>query len=232
MQLANDPLVSVVIPAFNEEKNIAGVVAETEATLKTLNIPYEIIIVDDGSKDNTRLNASKNGSKLISYRVNRGKGYALRKGFFNAKGQILVTIDSDGDHKPDEIPKLIKPLLTGADIVIGSRFLGNHAREITSRLNLLGNRLFNLLIMILTKRRITDSQTGFRAYKREALKEIVLYSDGYEIESELTVKSLKNGFKVQEEPITCDKRKCGQSKLRPFSDGLTILKTIIKSNFS
>ena len=230
MQLAVDPLISVVIPAFNEEKNIVNVIAQTETVLQSLNLPYEIIVVDDGSNDNTRLNASNNGAKLISYSANHGKGYALKRGFAYAKGQILVTIDSDGDHRPEEILKLIKSLLNGADVVIGSRFLGNN-REVTSKLNLLGNRLFNILIMILTSKRITDSQTGFRAYKRKALKEIELFSNGYEIESELTVKTLKNGFKVQEEPITCDKRKNGKSKLNPFSDGLTILKTILKANF-
>lgn len=231
MQTITTPLVSVIIPAFNEENNIASTIARTEATLESLNLSYEVIVIDDGSHDNTKLNASNNGAKLITYNPNRGKGYALRQGFATAKGQFLVTLDSDGDHRPDEIPRLIKPLLNGVDIVIGSRYLGNSRGEVTSKLNDLGNRLLNFLVMILTSKKITDSQTGFRAYRRKALKEIELFSNGYEIESELTVKSLKNGFRVQEEPITCDRRKSGKSKLKPLSDGIRIFKAILKASF-
>lgn len=230
MQPTVDPLISVIIPAFNEEENIADILAQTEAALNSLHFPYEVIVVDDGSMDKTRYNASKNGARLISYSVNRGKGYALRKGLASARGQIVVTMDADGSHRPDEIRRIIKPLLHEADVVIGSRFLNNN-KEITSRLHILGNHLFNTLIMLLTKKRITDSQTGFRAYKKKVLKGIRLFSSGYEIESELTIKTLKNGFKIREEPITCDKRKNGQSKLNPLSDGLLILKTILKANF-
>lgn len=230
MQPVTNPLVSVVIPAFNEESSIADVIAHVEASLQSLNLPHEVIVVDDGSNDNTRYHASNNGAKIISYKTNHGKGYALKKGLALARGQILITIDADGSHRPDEIPKIIKPLLNGADVVIGSRFLGNN-EKVTSKLHVLGNRMFNILIMILTNKKITDSQTGFRAYNRKVLKGIKLFSNGYEIETELTIKTLKNGFKIQEEPITCDKRKTGRSKLNPFSDGLTILKTILKANF-
>jgi len=231
MQAKANPMISVVIPAFNEEKNIADVIEQTEASLNSLNLTYEVIVIDDGSNDKTRHYASNNGAKLISYLTNHGKGYAIRKGLANARGQILVTLDADGSHRPDEIPKLIKPLLYGADVVIGSRFLENHGKKVTSRLHTFGNHLFNILILLLTKKKITDSQTGFRAFKRKVLKGIELFSNGYEIESELTIKTLKNGFKVIEEPITCDKRKNGLSKLNTFSDGFTILKTILKANF-
>jgi glycosyltransferase involved in cell wall biosynthesis len=231
MQPSIDPLISVVIPAFNEGKNIAEILAHTEAVLQSLDLPYEVIVVDDGSKDNTRDKASHNGARLISYCTNHGKGYALRRGLANARGQILVTLDADGSHRPDDIPKLIKPLFCEADVVIGSRFLESNGKEITSGLNTFGNQLFNLLILVLTKKKITDSQTGFRAFKRKTLKGIGLFSKGYEIESELTIKTLKNGFKVREEPVSCDPRKNGQSKLRPLQDGFLILKTILKASF-
>jgi glycosyltransferase involved in cell wall biosynthesis len=230
MQPAVSPIISVVIPAFNEEKNIANIISQTEKSLTHLNLPYEVIVINDGSNDKTKHYASNNGAKLISYLTNRGKGYAVRKGLANAKGQILVTIDADGSHRPDEIPKLIKPLLHGADVVIGSRFLKAHGK-VTTKLHTLGNHLFNTLILLLTKKKITDSQTGFRAFKRKTIRDIKLFSNGYEIETELTVKTLKNGFKIQEEPISCDPRKSGQSKLDPLRDGLTILKTILKANF-
>jgi glycosyltransferase involved in cell wall biosynthesis len=224
-----NPLISVVIPAFNEEKNIAELLANTEAALASMGFPFEVIVVDDGSKDKTKHKASNNGAKLISYSVNRGKGYALRKGLANAKGDILVTMDADGSHRPDEISKIVRPLLHGVDVVIGSRFLKNHGGQITSKLNTLGNHAFNILILILTKKKITDSQTGFRAFKRKTLKGIRLFSMGYEIDSELTIKTLRNGFRVHEEPISCDQRRNGMSKLSPLKDGLAILRTILRA---
>ena len=229
MQTSIVPLVSVVIPAFNEESNIAGIIAQTEASMKTLNLPYEVIVINDGSNDSTKDKASGNGATVISYSTNRGKGYAIRRGLAKAQGQILVTIDADGSHNPAEIPLLVKPLLYGADVVIGSRFLRNNGKHITSKLNTIGNKLFNALILLLTRKKITDSQTGFRAFKRRVIHGIGLFSNGYEIESELTIKTIKNGFKVQEEHITCDTRKSGHSKLNPLRDGFAILKTILKA---
>jgi glycosyltransferase involved in cell wall biosynthesis len=231
MPLADEPRVSVIIPAYNEAENIAKILALTEATLESLSFPFEVIVVDDGSCDHTNECASNNGAKLISYRRNRGKGYALRRGLSVAKGQIIVTLDADGSHKPEEIPNLVRPLLHGFDVVSGSRFLKTHGKEVTTKLNTLGNRVFNVLILILTKKRITDSQTGFRAFKRKTLEGIRLYSNGYEIESELTIRTLRNGFKVREEAISCDPRNSGRSKLRPLRDGFTILKAIVKASF-
>jgi glycosyltransferase involved in cell wall biosynthesis len=214
-----NPLISVVIPAFNEENNISEILTHTEAVLESLGFPFEVIVVDDGSK-----------AKLISYSNNRGKGYALRKGLANAKGEILVTMDADGSHRPEEILKIIQPLFYGVDVVIGSRFLKNHGGKITSRLNTLGNHMFNVLILIITKKKITDSQTGFRAFKRKTLKGMGLFSTGYEIDSELTIKTLRNGFRVHEEPVSCDQRRNGMSKLSPLKDGIAILKTILKAS--
>ena len=229
MQSSN-PLISVVIPAFNEQANIVQVIAQTESALDSLNLPYEVIVVDDGSCDNTKRYASNNGAKLISYNVNRGKGYAMRVGLAKAKGQLLVTIDADGSFKPNEIPRMIKPLLNGIDVVIGSRFLSNNG-DVTSKLHIFGNMFFNILIMVLTQKRITDSQTGFRAFKRKVLKKLTLFSEGFEIETELTIKTLQNGFKIHEEPISCSKRRNGRSKVNTLSDGFSILKTIFKASF-
>lgn len=230
MLSAVNPLISVVIPAFNEENNISEILTHTETVLESFGLPFEVIVVDDGSRDGTKRKASNNGAKLISYSINRGKGYALRKGLANAKGDILVTMDADGSHRPEEIPKIVKPLLHGADVVVGSRFLKSHAGRITSRLNTLGNHAFNILILVLTKKKITDSQTGFRAFRRMTLKGIGLFSTGYEIDSELTIKTIRNGFRVHEEPVSCDRRKNGMSKLSPLKDGFAILRTILKAS--
>jgi len=225
-------VISVVIPAYNEEKTIGNVIYSTISTMENLEKPYEIIVVDDGSNDNTRRIATRYKATVLSNGKNIGKGYALRKGFRCAQGNIVVTIDADGAHNPKEIPDLIHPLVNGVDIVAGSRFLYNDRKYSTSRLNRLGNLLFNITIMILTGKRTTDSQTGFRAFKKDVLQKLNLESLGYEIETEMTVKGLKNGFVVQEKPISCERRKYNISKLKILSDGLKILKTIFKANFA
>ncbi|MEM1540099.1 MAG: glycosyltransferase family 2 protein [Candidatus Bathyarchaeia archaeon] len=220
-------VVSVVIPAYNEEKTIGNVLEETVQVMESLGLPYEIIVVDDGSEDHTREVASRYKATVLSNGRNMGKGYALRKGFQRASGDIVITIDADGSHKPKEIPDLINALMNGADIAVGSRFLGKNKNH-TSKLHLLGNYLINMTIMALTGKRITDSQTGLRAIKRDFLQKISLESKGYEIETEITVKGLKNGFVLKEIPISCEKRRNGVSRLCALHQGPKILKTILK----
>jgi glycosyltransferase involved in cell wall biosynthesis len=223
------PNVSVVIPAYNEEKTIEEILIRTSRTMETIGIPYEVIVVNDGSSDKTRLLAETHKTTVLSNGRNIGKGHALRRGFQNATGNIIITIDADGSHKPEEIPKLLEPLLKGADIVAGSRFLGNREKDSVKKLHIIGNHLFNLLIFLLTRKRITDSQTGFRAFRKKVIRKIKLTSEGYEIETELTMKTLKNGFLLQEEPITCEKRRDGCSHLNPLRDGFKIFQNIIKA---
>jgi glycosyltransferase involved in cell wall biosynthesis len=221
--------VTIIMPAFNEEKTISNVISNTGEVLDCLGLPYEIIVVDDGSTDKTRLVASSHKVTMLSNDHNRGKGYCLRKAMGYAHGDIIVTIDSDGEHQPKEIPDLISHVLDGADIVAGSRFLGNSI-EVTAKINRLGNSIFNFVIMALTGQQITDSQTGFRAIKRSVLERLCLQSDGYEIETEITVKGLKKGYVLKELPITCVRRKHGQSKIKILSDGRKIMSTIVRSS--
>lgn len=230
--LLNALTLSVIIPAFNEEKNIEGVLFRTEKVLEDLSFPYEVIVVDDGSTDKTRFLAERHKVTVISNRRNRGKAYALRKGLKEVHGELVITMDADGSHRPEDIKCLITPLLNGADAVIGSRFKGEQEKDSTNKLHIFGNTLFNLLIKILTKKSVTDSQTGFRAFKRRVVEEMEITSEGYAVETELTVKTLKNGFVVREEPIFFDRRKNGSSHVKPIRDGLRIVKTIIRANFT
>lgn len=224
-------IISVIIPAYNEQYTIGQTISDTILAMDSLKMPYEIIVVNDGSTDGTGRIASEYKATVLSNEKNRGKGYALRKGFQHAQGDIVVTIDSDGAHEPKEIPDLIQPLFNGADVVAGSRYLGGRMNT-TTRLNRIGNTLFNFAIMVLTGKRITDSQSGFRAFKRGVLEKIALQSLGYDIEAEMTVKSLKNGFVFQEKPIYCERRKHDNSKIRTLPDGIKIFKAIVKANFS
>jgi glycosyltransferase involved in cell wall biosynthesis len=223
--------VSVIIPTYNEEKTIGSVISETISVMNNQSLPYEIIVVNDGSTDQTVLTASRYKVILLSNEKNRGKGYSIRKALRYAQGDIIVTVDSDGEHRPKEIPDLINPLLGGADIVSGSRFLGKNPNA-TTKLNLMGNLFFNTTILALTGRRITDSQTGFRAMKRGVLEELNLVSNGYEIETEITVKSLRNGYSFEESPITCERRVHSVSKIQLVRDGARILKTIIMNSLT
>ncbi len=227
----NRSAVTIIIPAYNEEKTIGHVMSDTISIMDDLNVPYEIIVIDDGSTDKTGLIASNHKAMVLTNERNRGKGYSLRRALQYAQGDIIVTMDSDGEHKPKEIPDLINPLFNGTDIVAGSRFLGNNLQS-TTKLNQIGSFFFNLTIMTMTGKRVTDSQTGFRAIKRNVLDKLNLESDGYEIETEITVKGLKNGFVFQERPISCERRKYSISKLRLLSDGTKILRTILKANFA
>ncbi|MEM3011390.1 MAG: glycosyltransferase family 2 protein [Candidatus Bathyarchaeia archaeon] len=227
-----NPTISVIVPAFNEEKTIEDVLIRTHLTLESLQFPYEIIVVDDGSTDRTREVASKLKATVLSNGKNRGKGYALKRGFQTAQGDIIITIDADGSHSPEDIKTLLTPILNGADVVLGSRFRDSNGKNSTKKLHLFGNSMINLLIRILTKKHVTDSQSGFRAYKRRILKELHVVSEGYEVETELTVKTLKNGNIIHEVPISSRKRKDGCSHLNPLRDGINILKTILLASIT
>jgi len=225
-----NPTISVVIPAFNEEKTIENTLSRIYKTLEAIQLPYEIIVVDDGSTDKTAQLAYRHKATILTNGKNQGKGYALRRGFHHAKGDIIITIDADGSHDPADIKRLLIPILNGADIVIGSRFTNGQGKNSTKKLHILGNHLINLLIRIITQKRITDSQTGFRAFKKKIINQIKITSKGYQVETELTVKALKNGNTVQEIPITSRKRKDGCSHLNPLTDGFKILKTIMMAS--
>ena len=220
-------LLSVVIPIFNEEPTISDVIGRLKATMQKIGFKHEIIVVDDCSEDRS-LEISKSQSvKVYSLKKHMGKGYALRVGFAKAKGEIIATIDSDGSHRPEELPLLLTPILQDqADFVIGSRFLREKPAS-ARKLNAIGVRLFNVLIKIFTRTEVSDSQSGYRAMKSEILKNLRLRSGGYEIESEMLVKTARRGFRVKEVPISFEQRTYGTSRLDPVVDGFKILLSIV-----
>jgi glycosyltransferase involved in cell wall biosynthesis len=221
---------SIIIPAFNEGGNIDCVLTQMCKAAELTLLPYEIIVVDDGSTDRTRELACGHKIVVLHNERNQGKGSALRRGLEYAQGDILITMDADGSHNPEDIRRLLIPILSGAHVTLGVRFVSEEGKASTTRVNLFGNSLINLLIWVLTRKRITDSQSGFRVLTRKALQEIRIFSTGYQIETELTVKSLRNGNVVKEVPLRVRKRANGRSHLNPLRDGLLILATILKSS--
>jgi len=220
-------LISVVIPVFNEELTIGNVIERLTAVMEKIGFKYEIILVDDCSTDRS-LEISKSCSlKVFSLKNHMGKGYALRAGFAKAKGEIITTIDSDGSHRPEELPRLLTPILQNkADLVIGSRYLSQKPVA-AKKLNVVGVRLFNFLIKVLTRVKVSDSQSGYRVMNSVVLMGIRLKSSEYEIESEILVKTARKGFRVIEVPISFEQRTYGTSRLDPMVDGFKILLSIM-----
>lgn len=224
------PFISVVIPAFNEEQTVGSVVRRTRKVLQMLVEKYELIVIDDGSTDKTARFALHNGAIVISNGGNLGKGRAIMKGFQEARGNIVITMDGDGANEPEEIPKLLHPVLEGnrVDVVIGSRFKGYIEDDAIPRRNILGNKIINIVLSFILGQRITDSQSGFRVYKRTVVENLFINSSGFEVETEVLLKVFKRDFKVKEIAISCKKRDGTSSKLRFFRDGLRILKAILR----
>jgi glycosyltransferase involved in cell wall biosynthesis len=219
-------LLSVVIPMFNEEQTIGDVITRVKATMQKIGFENEIIVVDDCSLDRSVEISKSQNVKVYSLKKHMGKGYALRAGFAKAKGEIIVTIDSDGSHRPEELPLLLTPILQDqTDLVIGSRFLREKPAS-AKKLNAAGVRLFNRLIKIFTGTAVSDSQSGYRIMKAEVLKNLKLHSGGYEIESEMLVKTAQKGFRVEEVPISFEQRTYGRSRVDPVVDGFKILVSI------
>ena len=222
-------LLSIVVPAYNEEHTIGDVIDRLRATLQKIGFAYEILVVDDCSRDRSAEISLGKHVKVYSLKQHMGKGFALRAGFRKAKGEIIVTIDSDGSNRPEELPLLLNPILQdNADLVIGSRFSGN-APTSGKRFNAAGVRIFNLLIQILTGAAVSDSQSGYRAMKSEVLENLNLKSGGYEIESEMLVKIARRRLCVREVPVSFEQRTYGRSTLDPIVDGFRILMSIVTS---
>jgi glycosyltransferase involved in cell wall biosynthesis len=226
-------LVSVIIPVFNEEVTIGDVVTRTKTTLEKLGVTYEVLVVDDGSYDRSAEIAQEQKANVLR-ECHKGKGFALRCGFSHAKGDLVVTLDADGSHKPEEIPLVLKSLMDDRnDFVVGSRFANSEDNKTKiPKINRAGNKLFNTMTGYLTGLKITDSQSGFRAIRSSLIKRMKLGSHGYEVESEMLVKALRMGARVAEIPISFDQRTVGSSKLDPIRDGIKILYAIIASYLS
>jgi glycosyltransferase involved in cell wall biosynthesis len=197
-------------------------------------IRTELIIVDDGSKDGTRdilqTLAKELPFKLIFQPVNGGKGAALRRGFEEVTGDLVVIQDADLEYSPEELPELAALIVEGrADVVYGSRFLGRHRVFLFT--HYLGNRVLTLLTNVLYNTMLTDMETCYKVMRREVLNGLDLESNGFGIEPEITAKIFKRGYRVYEVPISYDGRSYEEGKKISWRDGVVALWVLLKHRF-
>jgi glycosyltransferase involved in cell wall biosynthesis len=217
--------VSVVIPAFNEEQTVGWVVRRTCQVLEESGISFEVIVVDDGSDDYTALVCEKHGARVIKNGHRTGKGTALRTGFHSCRGDVIVTLDADGSHKPEEIPRLMAPIFNdGFDFTLGLRAFDLRG-PLRVRLSHLGNLVFSFLISLFFGERVFDSQCGFRAFKSDVIREMNISSRRFEIESEMLINLLKKEYRFVEVPVTS--KFTGSSNINVLGDGFLILRRIL-----
>ena len=226
-----DPLVSVVMPAYNEEDTVEEILRRVLA----VPIRLELVVVDDASTDRTgeiltRLQAEL-GFRLVRQPRNQGKGAALRTGFAHVTGDIVVIQDADLEYSPEEYPSLIELICQGrADVVYGSRFLGRHRVFLFT--HYLGNRLLTFVTNVLYNTILTDMETCFKVMRIEVVRSMTLRSNGFGIEPEITAKIFKRGYRVYEVPITYDGRGYAEGKKITWRDGLVALWVLLKYRFT
>lgn len=218
--MTNKPDVTIIIPAHNEEEGISDVITQ----LKELSGNYEILVVDDGSTDDTHKLASETGVKVIRHPYNKGYGAALKTGIRNAKTDIVLFMDADGQHKPSDIEKLIQHI-EEYDMVVG-------ARTKKSKISLLrrpGKKILSLTANFLAGMKIPDLNSGFRALKKSVAQEFMqILPNSFSFSTTITLALVNSGYSVKYVPIEALER-VGTSKIKPFQDGFNFIMLIIRT---
>lgn len=217
-----EPVIAVLIPCLNEGKTIAKVVRD----FKTALPQAEIVVFDNDSIDQT-VREARNAGAVVMSEKRRGKGFVVQSMFQQVEADIFVLVDGDDTYPADKVQSLIKPILSKeADMTVGSRI----ARESNSEfhpVNLFGNRFYQLVVNTIFGTDLTDILSGYRCLSRRLVKGLPIFVTGFEVEAELTIKSLERGYRISEIPIDLRSRPEGShSKIRILRDGLRILWTI------
>lgn len=226
--------ISVIVPAYNEEKTIASVL---QALLREVPDIYEIIVIDDGSKDRTAAIAEAFAAqqpvvKVIRQPYNQGKTAAVKTGFAASTGDVVIIQDADLEYDPIDIPGLVEPIQQGkADVAYGSRFMIRRASRVLYFRHFLANQLLTFLSNLFTDLNLSDVETGYKAFRGEIIRNMVIETKGFGFEIEVTAKIAKLKCRVYEVPISYYGRTYEEGKKIGLKDGLDAIYYIFKYNW-
>jgi glycosyltransferase involved in cell wall biosynthesis len=230
--LANSKL-TIIVPAFNEEATIQSVLNRVFECLPEV---YEVIVVDDASKDGTATKvkefaASQPRVRILQHSANQGKTAALRTGFAAGSGDIIVVQDADLEYDPEEISELIAPIVAGkADVCMGSRFMVRRAGRVLYYRHFIANKFLTFLSNLLTDLNLTDVETGYKAARSEIMRSMIIESTGFGFEIEFVAKCRKINARIYEVPISYYGRTYEEGKKIGLKDGFDALWYILKFN--
>ena len=224
---------SIIIPVYNEENTIEAILKKIHDS-KIENFDFEIIVINDGSTDKT-INIINDNKKFfdqfINLEKNCGKGFAIRSGLRQVTGDYVILQDADLEYDPSDYIKLLKPIIQNeADVVYGSRFLGNDERRVLYFWHTVGNKFLTLLSNMLSNLNLTDMEVCYKVFKAEVLKNIILKENRFGFEPEITAKIAKENIRIYEVGIKYFGRKYSQGKKITWKDGFSAIRCIIKYN--
>jgi len=224
--------ISIVIPIYNEQETLETLIAKVNA----VDYHKEIILIDDFSTDGTRAilegYENKENFKVLYHKRNRGKGAALRTGFSNVSGDIIIIQDADLEYNPSDYGVLLDPILDGrADVVYGSRFLGGPHRVLFFW-HYVGNLFLTTFSNMLTNVNLTDMETGYKVFTKEVKERLTFKCDRFGFEPEFTAKVAKNNFRIYEVPISYSGRDYSEGKKITWKDGVAAIWYIFKFRFT